>query len=312
MSRIIVTGAGGFIGHHLVKYLKAKGDYVIGIDIKYPGFERTSADEFYPWDLSSHNCILNDIDEVYHLAADMGGIGYIETNRAVIMRNNALININTLNKSMAKKFLFTSSACVYPQYLQDKPDVMGLKESDAFPADAEPGYGWEKLMMELLCKYYHEDYGIETRIARLHNIYGPLGTYEGGREKSPAALCRKVIEAKGEIEIWGDGNRTRSYCYIDDCIEGLYRLMQSNYRKPINIGSDRMVSINELADMIIKISGKKITKQYDLSKPQGVVGRNADIRKAKEILDWEPKVSLEEGLEKTYRWIEKRLSLAKK
>jgi nucleoside-diphosphate-sugar epimerase len=238
----------------------------------------------------------------------MGGIGYITAYHADIMRNNALINFNMLEaarKNKVKKFLFTSSACVYPQYLQDKPDVKPLKETDAYPADAEPGYGWEKLFAELACKYYMEDHGLKTYSVRFHNIFGPLGTYEGGKEKSPAAICRKIALAKDgdEIEIWGDGKQTRSYCYIDDCVEGICRLMQSNYHEPINLGQDRMVTIDELVDIVANIAGKNIIKKHDLSKPQGVRGRNADITLMKKSLDWQPKISLEEGLEKTYKWI---------
>lgn len=304
---IIVTGGGGFIGSHLISYLKKKGEYVIGVDIKEPEFSKSEADEFILRDLRYPSMdLFAGVDQVYHLAADMGGIGYIETHRANIMFNNTMINNLTLKACQeqgVKKFLFTSSACVYPQYDQNNPEAIKLTEEDAFPADAEPGYGWEKLMMELNCKYFHEDYGIDIRIARFHNIYGPNGTYTGGKEKSPAALCRKAIEADHNLEIWGDGSYTRSYCYIDDCVEALYRLMQSEYREPLNIGTDRLVSINQLADMVIDISGKKLTKVYDLTKPQGVKGRNADISKAKLLLGWTPKVSLEEGLAKTYKWI---------
>jgi nucleoside-diphosphate-sugar epimerase len=252
------------------------------------------------------------MDEVYQLAADMGGIGYITSNHAVVFRNNALINLHMLEAARnirVKKYLFTSSACIYPQYLQNKPDVRPLKEEDAYPADAEPGYGWEKLFTELACRYYMKDYGLKTYAVRFHNIFGPLGTYEGGREKSPAAICRKIALAKqeDEIDIWGDGLQTRSYCYIDDCVEGIYRLMQSEYHDPINLGQDRLITINELVDMIAKISGKKITKRHDLAKPQGVRGRNADITLIKKVLGWEPRISLEDGLEKTYKWIHGQL-----
>ena len=308
---IIVTGAGGFIGSHLVKYLKQKEYYVRGIDIKYPEFEKSCADEFIIQDLRYPALdLFKGADEVYHLAADMGGIGYIESNRAKIFWNNTMINslvLKSCQETKVSKFLFTSSACVYPQYLQDKTDVDGLVEEDAFPADAEPGYGWEKLMMELHCKYFMEDHGLNVHIARFHNIYGPEGTYDGGREKSPAALCRKIATSQVNLDVWGDGSQTRSYCYIDDCVEALYKLMQSDYHEPINIGTDRLVSIDGLADMIMKISGKKLQKIYDLSRPQGVKGRNADITKAKIILGWQPKVSLEEGLLKTYKWIYNRI-----
>ena len=242
----------------------------------------------------------------------MGGIGFITDVKAEVMRDNVLINTHMLEAARQNKvsrYFFSSSACVYATYKQDKPDVAGLKESDAYPADPDNEYGWEKLFTERLCKDYYLDFGFETRVARFHNIYGPYGTYKGGREKSPAALCRKVAMANDpdEIIIWGDGKQTRSYCFIDDWFEGVYRLMQSDFRDPLNIGSERMVTIDELADMIIKISGKKISKRYDTSKPQGVRGRNSDNTLVKKVLDWEPQISLEEGLKRTYEWIEEEL-----
>ena len=318
MNKIVVTGAGGFIGTHLVKYLEEKGYWVRGIDIKYPEFEETVADEFILQDLrypAPH--LFKDIDEVYHLAADMGGIGYIETHKADIVFNNTMINMLTIKACQEQgvgKFLFASSACVYPDYLQDTTNPFPLKEEEAYPAEPEDGYGWEKLMMERTCRHFREDYGLKTYVARLHNIYGELGTYDGGREKSPAALCRKIALAKnGEaIQIWGDGRQKRSYCYVDDCVEGLYKLMQSDYHEPINIGTDRLVSINEMVDIIADISHKLIFKNYEPNQPQGVRGRNADITKAREILGWQPKVSLEEGLEKLYLWINQQLFSEKK
>lgn len=317
-KRIAILGAGGFIGHHLVKYLKDKGYWVRGIDIKYPEWEKSSADEFIIQDLrypAYH--LFKDIDEVYHLAADMGGIGYIETHKADIVFNNTMIDMMVLKACQEQnvgKFLFTSSACVYPAYLQDTINPFPLKEEEAYPAEPEDGYGWEKLMMERTCRHFREDYGLQTYIARFHNIYGTHCTYDGGKEKSPAALCRKIAFAKdGEaIQIWGDGKQKRSYCYVDDCVEGLYKLMQSDYHEPINIGTDRVVSINEMVDIIANISHKLIFTDYEPNQPQGVRGRNADITKAKEILNWQPQISLEEGLTKLYQWIEKQLFLAKK
>ena len=242
------------------------------------------------------------------MAANMGGIGFIHSHKAEISRDNVLINIHTLDAARVqgvKRLLYTSSACVYPGYLQDKPDVTPLKEEDAYPADPEDGYGWEKLYTERVCRHYTEDYGLETRTVRFHNIFGPLGTYDGGREKSPAAICRKIALAKDEdvIDVWGDGKQTRSYCYIDDCVEGIYRLMRSDFREPLNLGQDRMITIDELVDIVAKVAGKQIEKQHDLSKPQGVRGRNSDNSLLRKVLDWEPVISLEEGLGRTYEWI---------
>ena len=312
--KVLVTGAGGFIGHHLVKRLKVEGYWVRGVDIKYPEYEPSDADEFQILDLRHWgNCLqaTRGVDQVFNLAADMGGIGYITAYHADIARNNTLINAHMLEASRlnaVSRFFFSSSACVYAQYKQRSPDVTPLKEEDAYPADPEPGYGWEKLYTEELCRYYWHDYRFETRIVRFHNVYGPLGTYEGGKEKAPAAVCRKIALAKNgdEIEIWGDGEQTRSFMYIDDCVEGLLRLMASDYHEALNLGTDKLVTINELVDIVCRIAGKTLVKQHDLAKPQGVRGRNSDNTKLRQVLKWEPQIGLERGLEMTYSWIQEQ------
>jgi nucleoside-diphosphate-sugar epimerase len=311
MKRVCVTGAGGFIGHHLVDYLKRRGHWVRGVDIKHPEFAASGADEFLLADLR-RGCqeATEGMEWVFGLAADMGGMGFISKNHAQIAYNNSMINLHTLEsarQNQVERYLFTSSACVYPLYRQTKANVKPLKEEDAYPAEPQGAYGWEKLYFERVCQHYGQEQGIETRIVRFHNCYGPLGAWNDGREKAPAALCRKVAVAKlagkSEIEIWGDGEQTRSFMYIDDCLRGIEALMESDYVEPLQLGSDQLVTINQLADMIASIAGIEIVKVH-VSGPQGVRGRNADLTRARRVLGWKPRTSLEDGLAQTYAWIE--------
>ena len=317
MKKALVCGAGGFIGSHLVKRLKKEGFWVRGVDLKYPEFDKTAADDFVIGDLRDQVVCksITDIpfDEVYQLAADMGGAGFVFTgdNDADIMHNSGLINLNILeacHKRNIKGIFYSSSACIYPEYNQRDPNNPKCSEDSAYPAAPDSEYGWEKLFSERLYLAFHRNYGMEVRIARYHNIFGREGTWQGGREKAPAALCRKIAIAQdgGEIEIWGDGLQTRSFLYIDDCLEGTLRLMRSNFTGPVNIGSEEMVTINQLAMMIMEIAGKKLILRH-IPGPLGVRGRNSDNRLIKEKLGWGPTISLAEGLEKTYVWIEEQV-----
>jgi nucleoside-diphosphate-sugar epimerase len=288
---------------------------VRGVDVKGPEFSASGADEWQFGDLRHFDDALRamyGIDEVYALAADMGGMGYLSTHHAGVLHDNALINLNTVEAARMEdvdRLFFASSACVYPSYRQAEPGIPPLREEDAYPADPEDGYGWEKIVTERLCGYYTAEFGLETRVARFHAIYGPQGTYDGGREKAPAALSRKVAQAAdgGSIEVWGDGQQTRSFCFITDLVEGVFRLMQSDHAEPLNIGRDEMVTVDELAEMIIAVSGKRLSIVH-VDGPQGVRGRNSDNTRLRKVLQWEPQVDLRSGLEVTYRWIDSQVN----
>jgi len=316
MTKVCVTGAGGFIGHHLVNKLKELGHWVRGVDIKYPEFEPTQADEFELLDLRYfHNALIatRNVEHVYGLAADMGGMGFIFSNQSQILYSNTKINFNTLEAARinaVKRYFFSSSACIYPITLQAGVTNVDLKESDAYPANPQGMYGWEKLQMEHLCQHYQREYNIQTRIARFHNTYGPLGTWRGGREKAPAALCRKVAagalsqtKERVPIEVWGDGEQTRSFIYIDDTVTGIIRIMHSDYAQPLNVGSAEMISINTLAYLIAQAADVRVDLVH-VDGPVGVRGRNSDNTLAEEVLNWKPSVSLRDGISKTYNWIE--------
>ncbi|MBN2240373.1 MAG: NAD-dependent epimerase/dehydratase family protein [Dehalococcoidales bacterium] len=322
MKYVLVCGAGGFIGSHLVIKLKSEGCWVRGVDLKYPQFMETVADDFVIGDLRDprvcSTVVDRAFDEVYQLAADMGGAGFVFSgdNDADIMHNSALINLNMVEacyKAGVKKMFYSSSACMYPEYNQMDPDNPKCSEDSAYPAAPDSEYGWEKLFSERLYMAFVRNYGMDVRIARFHNIFGPEGSWNDGREKAPAAFCRKVAEApdNGEIEMWGDGLQTRSFLYIDECLEAIHRLMNSDFAGPVNIGSEEMVTINQLAEIIMKIAGKNQSIKH-IEGPLGVRGRNSDNRLIEEKLGWKPTATLEEGLVKTYRWIEQMVEEAKK
>lgn len=316
-KKVLVCGAGGFIGTHLVKSLKDQGHYVIGADLKYPEYTKTSADEFYQYDLRDPQLVAKlvttDIDEIYQLAADMGGAGYIFTgeNDADIMHNSATINLNIANEMVikgVKNVFYTSSACMYPSHNQEDPDNPLLSEESAYPANPDSDYGWEKLFSERVYLAYARNHGLRVRIARLHNVFGPLGAWNNGKEKSPAALCRKVAQADttGIIEVWGPGTQTRSFLFIDECIEGIHKIMSSDYGLPLNLGSERMISINNLVWLINKIAGKNVSIK-NVPGPRGVMGRNSHNKLIKEVIGWAPPDNLEHGIEVTYNWIKGNL-----
>jgi GDP-D-mannose 3',5'-epimerase len=312
---IVVTGAGGFIGGHLIADLRAAGCRKLrAVDCKplEDWYQRFADVESLALDLKDAEACrraAHGARHIFNLAADMGGMGFIETHKADCMLS-VLISTNMLvaaKECAAERLFYSSTACVYAADKQTSPDVLPLKEADAYPAMPEDGYGWEKLFTERMCRHFREDYGLETRVARYHNIYGPLGTYDGGREKAPAAICRKVIQAKrsgaGEIEIWGDGEQTRSFTYIDDCLEGTRRIMASDVREPLNLGSEEMVTINRLVDIVEEIAGLRLKRRYKLDAPKGVRGRSSDNTLIRQRLGWAPSIDLRTGMEKTYRWI---------
>ena len=319
MKKILVAGAGGFIGGHLVKELVKKGHSVRAVDMKplNEWYQVTEGVDNLVLDLRlKENCytVVNGYNEVFNLAADMGGMGFIENNKAACMIS-VLINTHLLIAARdcgIDRFFYASSACVYNGDKQTDPNNPGLKEADAYPALAEDGYGWEKLFSERMCRHFREDFGLTTRVARFHNVYGPHGTFDGGREKAPAAMCRKVIEAsitgKKDITIWGDGHQTRSFMYIDDCIKGIQDIMYSDILEPLNLGSSEMVSINQLVDIVEDIAGFKLNRKYDLDAPKGVRGRNSENTLIKQYLKWEPSIPLKTGMKKTYDWIKEEIS----
>jgi nucleoside-diphosphate-sugar epimerase len=319
-KKALVCGAGGFIASHLVRRLKKEGFWVRGVDLKYPEFSDTEADDFVIGDLREQTVVRDVLDqgfdEVYQLAADMGGAGYIFTGEhdADVMHNSGTINLNVVHQAKLKnvgRIFYSSSACMYPEHNQMDPDNPNCSEESAYPANPDSEYGWEKLFSERIFLAYHRNYGMKVRVGRYHNIFGPDGTWTGGREKSPAAICRKVAEAKdgGEIEIWGDGKQTRSFLFIDECLEGTIRLTRSDFTGPVNIGSEEMVQINQLAEMVIRISGKNLSLRH-VKGPLGVRGRNSDNRLIQQKLGWAPAKSLEAGMRVTYQWVKEQVESA--
>lgn len=315
MKKILVCGAGGFIGSHVAAALKKQGHYVIGIDLHMPYYAPTAADEFYTRDLRDKNAVMEvmtaDIDEVYQLAADMGGAGYlfVDVHDADIMHNSASINLNVLDAMRErgiKRIFYSSSACVYPTYNQEDPDNPNCSEDSVYPAVPDSEYGWEKLFSERLYAAYSRNYNIQVRIARLHNVFGPLGSWDNSKEKVPAALCRKIAQSTGEVEVWGPGNQTRSFLYIDECLTGIFKIMESDYAAPLNLGSERMISVNDLARLIATVSGTEISIK-NIPGPIGVMGRNSDNRLIKQVLGWSPQENLEAGLLETFAWIKSQL-----
>lgn len=319
-KRVLVAGGGGFIGSHLAKRLKEQGHWVRVADWRKELYfdEKEICDDYLQVDLRDPgNCAkaVEECEWVFHLAADMGGMGFIQSNHAIILFNNTMISFNLIEAARTagvKKFFYSSSACIYPEYKQMDTGDVKLKEEDAWPANPQDAYGLEKLVMEELCKYYHKDFGMEVRIGRFHNIYGPYGTWKGGREKAPAAFCRKAITSEDEFEMWGDGKQTRSFCYIDDCVEGVLRLFNSEVREPINIGSEELVSMNDMAKIVLNLANKSKLSIKHIKGPEGVRGRNSDNSKIRKLLDWAPSISLKDGLAKTYEWINKQVELEKK
>lgn len=316
MSKVLVCGAGGFIGGHLVESLKAQGHYVVGADLKFPEYSVTHADQYFVCDLRQPDLVAGlvtpDIDCIYQLAADMGGAGYIFTgdNDAAIMHNSCLINLNILHemvKNNVKNIFYSSSACIYPAYNQTDPKNPMLSESSAYPAAPDSEYGWEKLFSERMFMAFAKNYGLNVRIARLHNVYGPFGSFNDGKEKAPAALCRKVFESTGTVDVWGPGDQTRSFMYIDTCVDGIHRLMSSDFDQPINLGSERMISINDLVMLIANVAGKQVVIN-NTPGPMGVMGRNSHNELIRQVLGWEPPDDLEYGITQTYNWISKQLT----